>query len=93
MNYRFLARIQDFSLLHSVHKPVPETHAASYPMITADASLGVQRLEHKADHSPSTNTKVKNMWIYTFTPPYVFMALCLIRGLYFYSTYCRGQYV
>jgi hypothetical protein len=21
------------------------------------------------------------------------MALCLIRGLYFYSTYCRGQYV
>jgi hypothetical protein len=29
--------------------------------------------------SPITSAKVKNIWMYTSTPPYVFMALCLIR--------------
>jgi hypothetical protein len=24
--------------------------------------------------SPPTNAEVKKMWVYTFTPPYVFMA-------------------
>jgi hypothetical protein len=29
---------------------------------------------HFADHSPPTSAEVKKMWIYTSTPPYVFMA-------------------
>jgi hypothetical protein len=28
----------------------------------------------EADHSPPTSAEVKKMWIYTPTPPYVFMA-------------------
>jgi hypothetical protein len=26
----------------------------------------------------TTSAEIKNMWIYTSTPPYAFMALCLI---------------
>jgi hypothetical protein len=32
----------------------------------------------KADHSSPTSAEVKNKWIYTTTPPYAFMAQCLI---------------
>jgi hypothetical protein len=35
---------------------------------------GVKRQGREADHSPPTSAEVKKMWIYTFTPPYVFMA-------------------
>jgi hypothetical protein len=37
-------------------------------------SPGVKRPGRQADHSPPTSAKVKKMWIYTFTPPYAFMA-------------------
>jgi hypothetical protein len=37
-------------------------------------SLGVKRQGHEADHSPPTGAEVKKIWIYTSTPPYVFMA-------------------
>jgi hypothetical protein len=37
-------------------------------------STGVKRLGREADHSPPTSAEVKKMWIYTFTPPYDFMA-------------------
>jgi hypothetical protein len=49
-------------------------HATSYTMGTRDSFPGVKRPRREADHSPPTNAKVKNMWIYTSTPPYVFMA-------------------
>jgi hypothetical protein len=35
---------------------------------------GVKRPGREADHSPPANAEVKKMWIYTFTPQYVFMA-------------------
>jgi hypothetical protein len=37
-------------------------------------SLRVKRPGREADHSPLTNAEVKKMWIYTSTPPYIFMA-------------------
>jgi hypothetical protein len=37
-------------------------------------SLGVKRQGHEANHSPPTSADVKEMWSYTSTPPYVFMA-------------------
>jgi hypothetical protein len=37
-------------------------------------SPGVKRTECVADHSPPASAKVKNMRIYTSTPPYAFMA-------------------
>jgi hypothetical protein len=41
-------------------------------------SPGVKRPWREADHSPPTSAEVKKMWIYTSTPPYAFMAQCLI---------------
>jgi hypothetical protein len=37
-------------------------------------SPGVKHLGCEADHSPPTSAEVKNTWIYTSTPLYVFMA-------------------
>jgi hypothetical protein len=35
---------------------------------------GVKRAGREADHSPRTSAEVKNPWICTSTPPYVFMS-------------------
>jgi hypothetical protein len=34
----------------------------------------IKRPGLEADHSPLTSAEVMKMWIYTSTPPYVFMA-------------------
>jgi hypothetical protein len=34
---------------------------------------GIKRKGHESDHSPPTSAEIKNMWIYTSPPPYVFM--------------------
>jgi hypothetical protein len=60
--------LQDFYFLH-VFQTGSGTHLAPYPMGT-----GTKQPEHEADHSHSFGAKVKNTWIYTFTPPWVFMA-------------------
>jgi hypothetical protein len=39
---------------------------------------GAKRPRREADHSPPTSVEVKKMWVYTSTPPYVFMTYCLI---------------
>jgi hypothetical protein len=41
-------------------------------------SQRVKRQVREADRSPPATAEVKKMWIYTSTPPYVFMAWCLI---------------
>jgi hypothetical protein len=42
--------------------------------VTGAFTPGVDRPGLEADHSPPTSAKVKNMWMYTSTPPYAFMA-------------------
>jgi hypothetical protein len=42
-------------------------------------SPGLKRPGLEADYSPPTSAEVKNMWIYTSTPPYAFMAQCLVK--------------
>jgi hypothetical protein len=49
-------------------------HPAPYPMGTRGFFLGSQAAGAEADHSPPTSAEVKNTWIYTSTPPYVFMS-------------------
>jgi hypothetical protein len=67
-------RGQEFSLLHVVQTG-SGVHPASYPMGTAGAlSPEVKRPGREADHSPPTNAEVKKPWVYTSTPPCVFMA-------------------
>jgi hypothetical protein len=38
----------------------------------------VKRQGREADHSPLTSVDIKKTWICTSTPPYVFMAQCLV---------------
>jgi hypothetical protein len=50
-------------------------------------SLGVKRPGREADHSPPSNAEFKNVWNYTSTPQYAFMARCSIKAqgqLYLY---------
>jgi hypothetical protein len=50
-------------------------HPSSYPIGTGGLfPRGVKRPGRESDHSPPTSAEVKNTWIYTSTPPYVFMA-------------------
>jgi hypothetical protein len=37
-------------------------------------SPGIKRPGREADHLPPASAEIKNMWIYTSTPPYAFMA-------------------
>jgi hypothetical protein len=62
-----------FSLLHIVHTG-SGVHPTSYKMSTGGSFPGVKRQGREADHSLPTSGEVKKMWIYTSTPPYVFMA-------------------
>jgi hypothetical protein len=39
-------------------------------------SLGVKGSGHEADHPPPSIAKVKNEWIYTFTPPICLHDMC-----------------
>jgi hypothetical protein len=43
-----------------------------------DLSPELKRLGRAADHSPPTSAEVKKTWTYTSTPPYIFMAWCLV---------------
>jgi hypothetical protein len=54
-------------------------HPASCPMGTRDSFPGVKRPRRDADHSPPSSAAVKNVWSYTSTPQYVFMAWCLVK--------------
>jgi hypothetical protein len=53
----------------------------TYPIqwVPGAPSLEVKRPEHEADHSPPSITEVKNVWSYTSTSPYVFMAWYLVK--------------
>jgi hypothetical protein len=61
---------------------IVQTGSAAHPAfnqwVPGALSPGIKRQGRKADHSPPTNAEDKKMWIYTSTPPYAFMAQCLI---------------
>jgi hypothetical protein len=49
-------------------------HPTSYPMGTGGSIPGVKRPGSEADHHPPTSDEIRKTWVYTSTPPYVFMA-------------------
>jgi hypothetical protein len=51
---------------HSDWPPIQWVPGALFPW--------VKRPRREADHSPPTSAEVNKIWIYTFTPTYVFMA-------------------
>jgi hypothetical protein len=54
-------------------------HPASYPMGTMGSFPEGKAPGREADHSLPSSVEVKNAWIYTSTPPYVFMAWCSVK--------------
>jgi hypothetical protein len=82
-------RVKNF--IH-VDQTVSGVHPTSYTMGTVGFFPGVMRPGREADHSPPTSAEVKKVWIYTSTPPYSFMAYCLISyahgQFYLFTFYC-----
>jgi hypothetical protein len=58
---------------------VPTQPSIQWVPGTLFPEVGVKRPEREADQSPSSSAEVKNAWIYTSTPQYVFMAWCLVK--------------
>jgi hypothetical protein len=54
----------------STQPPIQWVPGSVYP--------GVKQPRREADHSPPTSAEIKKTWVYTSTPPQVFMAQCLI---------------
>jgi len=55
-----------------------QTGSRAHPT-TCRFTLGVKWPCREADHSPQSSAKVKNVWSYTSTPLYVFMAWYVIK--------------
>jgi hypothetical protein len=70
---RLPAETGNFSLHHRVQNG-SGAQPAFYPMGTRDFLPGVKRPEREAEDSPPSGAEVKNVWSYTSTPQYVFMA-------------------
>jgi hypothetical protein len=62
----FLFSRSSRTALRSTQPPIQRVPGALSP--------GVKRPGREVDHSPPTSAELKKMWIYTTTPPYVFMA-------------------
>jgi hypothetical protein len=75
---RFPAELRNFSVLHSIQTG-PKVHSLCYPMDIESVSSAVKRQRRKAGHLLSSSADVKNAWMYTSTPLYVFQARCLIK--------------
>jgi hypothetical protein len=63
---------KEFLFLHVVQTG-SGAQSASYPMWTGGYFPGVKRPRREANHSSPTSAEVKKTWVYTCTPPYVFM--------------------
>jgi hypothetical protein len=71
---RILSPSRVKSFLHFIQTS-SGAHPASYPMGMGGFSPGgVKRQGPEADHSPPASAMDKKIWIYTFVPPYAFMA-------------------
>jgi hypothetical protein len=55
-------------------RPVLGLTQPPIPWVPGALSPGVKWPGHEADHSPPASAEVKKTWVYTSTPPYVFMA-------------------
>jgi hypothetical protein len=56
----------------------------SIQWVPKPVSLGVKQPGREAHHSPTASAEVEKTWVYTETPPKVFMVWCLI-------SYAKGQ--
>jgi hypothetical protein len=71
----------------------PDRHLPPHiQWVSGNLYPGLKRPGREADHSPPTSAEIKITWSYVSTPPYIFMAYCLITGInvpYHYYCYIR----
>jgi hypothetical protein len=61
--------------LVSIYAPLFRINFKSYMASSRDSAVGiVTGSGRESDHSPPTIAKLKKIWIYTSTPPYVLLA-------------------
>jgi hypothetical protein len=60
---------------------IPALHSTQPPIqwVQGALSSGVKQSGREAHYSSSTSAEVKKTQMYTSTPPYPFMALCLVK--------------
>jgi hypothetical protein len=74
---RFPAGAENFSLHHRVRNGFGPIQPP-IQWVPGVLSLGVKRPGREADHPSSSSGEVKNVWRFTSTPQYVFMAWWLV---------------
>jgi hypothetical protein len=68
---------QDFSPLHVIQTCFG-TRPTPYPLDIVGSFSLVKEAKREAVQPAPTRAEVMNAWIYTDTPPYVFIAYCLL---------------
>lgn len=77
-----------YSLLHSFQLGLGPTQPSVW-WIPGVLSLRIEWQKYEAGHSPRYSAEVKNMWVCTSTPLYVFMLWSLIKDVdRFVSVFC-----
>jgi hypothetical protein len=72
-------RFSALALIFFSSPPHPDRLWGSYPISTWALSPGVKKPGRETDHLPPSAAEFKNVWNYTYTPPYVLMAWFLIK--------------
>jgi hypothetical protein len=70
---------QEIFLLPIASKPAVRPTQPPIQWVLGTLVPRVKQPGHEDDHSSSSSAKVKNMWSYISTPPYVFMMWSLIN--------------
>jgi hypothetical protein len=69
---------RDFFVFATVSRPTLWPTQPPKQWVPGTPYPGIKHLGCEADHSPPSSAKVKNVWNYTFIPPFVFMAWYLV---------------
>jgi hypothetical protein len=67
------SRVKNF-LFSTLSRPAVGCTQPPIQWVPGALSPGVKRSGREADHSPPISAEVKRTWIYTSTPPHVFIA-------------------
>jgi hypothetical protein len=78
MGVRFSIGSEKGFLFCTASRPVLGPTQSPIRQVMGAVSPGVHRPGHESDHPPPSSVAVKNEWRYTSTPPYAFMAWCLV---------------
>jgi hypothetical protein len=74
LEYQTMEKSKNPVILCVIHHRQNHLESTRLVLSNGTVSPGVKRPWREADDLPPTSTEVKNTWIYTTTPPHVFVA-------------------